>query len=77
MVPLSFFTGGFLLLFADTLTRAVLPVEVPIGVLPALLGGPTALTVGMVATFIAVSCIIAADTGAYFCGKAFGRTQVR
>ncbi len=40
MVPLSFFTGGFLLLFADTLTRAVLPVEVPIGVLTALLGGP-------------------------------------
>lgn len=47
------------------------------GHIPALLGGPTALTVGMVATFIAVSCIIAADTGAYFCGKAFGRTQVR
>ena len=44
--------------------------------IPALLGGPAALTVGMVATFIAVSCIIAADTGAYFCGKAFGRTQV-
>lgn len=40
LVPLSFFTGGFLLLFADTLTRAVLPVEVPIGVLTALLGGP-------------------------------------
>lgn len=45
--------------------------------IPAVLGGPTALTVGMVASFIAVSCIIAADTGAYFCGKAFGRTQVR
>jgi iron complex transport system permease protein len=29
-----------LLLVADTLTRAVLPVEVPIGVLTALLGGP-------------------------------------
>jgi len=40
LVPLSFFTGGLLLLFADTLTRAVLPVEVPIGVLTALLGGP-------------------------------------
>ena len=40
LIPLSFFTGGFLLLFADTLTRAVLPVEVPIGVLTALLGGP-------------------------------------
>ncbi|PRW05876.1 Phosphatidate cytidylyltransferase [Chlorella sorokiniana] len=44
--------------------------------IPALLGGPTALTVGMVATFITVCCIIAADTGAYFCGKAFGRTQL-
>ena len=31
---------GLLLLIADTLTRAVLPVEVPIGVLTALLGGP-------------------------------------
>ena len=40
LVPLSFFTGGLLLLVADTLTRAVLPVEVPIGVLTALLGGP-------------------------------------
>ena len=32
--------GGLLLLFADTLTRAVLPAEVPIGVLTALIGGP-------------------------------------
>lgn len=40
LIPLSFFTGGLLLLIADTLTRAVLPVEVPIGVLTALLGGP-------------------------------------
>ena len=40
LISLSFFTGGLLLLFADTLTRAVLPVEVPIGVLTALLGGP-------------------------------------
>ncbi|WP_028317176.1 FecCD family ABC transporter permease [Desulfobulbus elongatus] len=40
LIPLSFFIGGLLLLIADTLTRAVLPVEVPIGVLTALLGGP-------------------------------------
>jgi iron complex transport system permease protein len=40
LIPLAFFTGGLLLLIADTLTRAVLPVEVPIGVLTALLGGP-------------------------------------
>ena len=40
LIPLSFFAGGLLLLFADTLTRAVLPREIPIGVLTALLGGP-------------------------------------
>jgi CDP-diglyceride synthetase len=45
--------------------------------MPVLLGGPTHLTVGLIAAFVAVACIIAADTGAYFCGKAFGRTQVR
>ena len=30
----------------------------------------------MVATLTAVACIIAADTGAYFCGKSLGRTQL-
>jgi phosphatidate cytidylyltransferase len=45
--------------------------------IPPLLGGPTHLTVGLIAAFVAVACIIAADTGAYFCGKSFGRTQVR
>lgn len=40
LIPLCFFAGGILLLTADTLTRAVLPAEVPIGVLTALLGGP-------------------------------------
>ena len=40
LVPVSFFSGAMLLLAADTITRAVLPVEVPIGVLTALLGGP-------------------------------------
>ncbi len=37
---LSALAGGLLLLGADTVTRAVLPVEVPIGVLTALIGGP-------------------------------------
>ncbi len=37
---LSFPAGALLLLAADTLTRAVLPSEVPIGVLTALIGGP-------------------------------------
>jgi len=40
LIILSFLGGGLLLLFADTLTRAVLPSEVPIGVLTALIGGP-------------------------------------
>lgn len=31
---------------------------------------------GLVATFTAVACIIAADTGAYFFGKSIGRTQL-
>lgn len=44
--------------------------------LPAVLGGPSAVTVGLIATFTAVACIIAADTGAYFFGKAFGRTRL-
>jgi iron complex transport system permease protein len=40
LVPLSFLAGALLLMGADTLTRAVLPVEIPIGVLTALIGGP-------------------------------------
>ncbi|MCF8035765.1 MAG: iron ABC transporter permease [Desulfobacteraceae bacterium] len=40
LIPVSFFSGAILLLVADTVTRAVLPHELPIGVLTALLGGP-------------------------------------
>jgi len=40
LLPVSAMAGGILLLFADTITRAILPVEVPIGVLTALIGGP-------------------------------------
>lgn len=40
LVPASLLAGALLLLAADTLTRAVLPAEVPIGVLTALIGGP-------------------------------------
>jgi len=36
----SALAGGLLLLIADTITRAILPTEVPIGVLTALIGGP-------------------------------------
>jgi iron complex transport system permease protein len=40
LVPVSVLAGGILLLCADTITRAVLPSEIPIGVLTALIGGP-------------------------------------
>jgi len=40
LLPLSMIAGAFLLLLADTITRAVLPHEIPIGVLTALTGGP-------------------------------------
>lgn len=43
---------------------------------PALFGGPPAFTVGLAATFLAVAAVIAADTGAYFTGRALGRTQL-
>ena len=40
LLPASALTGSVLLLTADTVTRAVLPSEIPIGVLTALIGGP-------------------------------------
>ncbi len=40
LLPASALCGALLLLCADTLTRAILPVEIPIGVLTALVGGP-------------------------------------
>lgn len=40
LIPASCLAGAILLLAADTVSRAVLPREVPIGVLTALIGGP-------------------------------------
>ena len=40
LMPPSAIAGGILLLGADTITRTVLPTEIPIGVLTALIGGP-------------------------------------
>jgi iron complex transport system permease protein len=40
LLPACFFGGAMLLLFADTITRAILPSELPIGVLTSLIGGP-------------------------------------
>lgn len=39
LLPVSLLGGALLLLLADTVTRAILPHEVPIGVLTALIGG--------------------------------------
>ncbi|KAL4562838.1 hypothetical protein LXL04_026869 [Taraxacum kok-saghyz] len=43
---------------------------------PILLGGQTYWTVGLVATLISISSVIAADTFAFAGGKAFGRTPL-
>ncbi len=40
LLPASLLAGALLLLVADTVTRAILPGEIPIGVLTALIGGP-------------------------------------
>ncbi|MDA8161453.1 MAG: iron chelate uptake ABC transporter family permease subunit [Desulfobacteraceae bacterium] len=40
LLPASGLAGAILLLSADTITRAVLPREVPIGVITAIIGGP-------------------------------------
>lgn len=40
LIPISLLAGATLLLVADTVTRAVLPHEIPIGILTALTGGP-------------------------------------
>lgn len=40
LLPLTFLLGGELLLLADTGARALLNIEVPVGVLTTLLGGP-------------------------------------
>ncbi len=40
LLSASLLSGAILLLSADTITRAVLPREIPIGVLTALIGGP-------------------------------------
>ncbi|KAI8474650.1 MAG: cytidylyltransferase family-domain-containing protein [Monoraphidium minutum] len=53
-----------------------LSVPAPPPALPALEALLPPLSVGLVATFVTVACIIAADTGAYFVGKNLGRTKL-
>jgi len=45
LLPLSALGGALLLLSADTVVRAVLPGEIPVGVLTALLAGPVFLVI--------------------------------
>lgn len=40
LIPVAMLSGALLLLGADTITRAVLPHEIPIGIITALIGGP-------------------------------------
>ncbi len=40
LLPACFIAGALLLLLADTITRAFLPSELPIGILTSLIGGP-------------------------------------
>ncbi len=40
LIPACFLAGSILLLCADTITRALLPTELPIGILTSLIGGP-------------------------------------
>jgi len=40
LIPVTLLAGAILLLVADTIPRAILPTEIPIGVLTALIGGP-------------------------------------
>mmetsp|Transcript_21659 Transcript_21659/g.60197 ORF Transcript_21659/g.60197 Transcript_21659/m.60197 type:complete len:404 (-) Transcript_21659:566-1777(-) len=43
---------------------------------PSLLGGPTHISLGLVACFVAAVSIIAADVGAYLVGRTWGKTQL-
>jgi iron complex transport system permease protein len=40
LLPVSFNAGGILLMSCDTLARTIIPQEIPVGIITALLGGP-------------------------------------
>jgi iron complex transport system permease protein len=40
LFPISFNTGGILLMACDTVARTIIPQEIPVGIITALLGGP-------------------------------------
>ena len=47
LLPVSMLMGAALMLLIDTVSRAIAPVEIPPGVLTALLGGPVLLVLMM------------------------------
>lgn len=41
LIPISFFAGGILLVFADVVARTIIaPIEIPVGIVTAVIGGP-------------------------------------
>src|SRR6056297_630026 len=40
LIPLSFITGGALMVICDTIARSIIPQEIPVGIITAILGAP-------------------------------------
>jgi len=40
LVPISFITGGVLMVICDTIARSIIPQEIPVGIITAIFGGP-------------------------------------
>lgn len=70
------FYCGFLPSFWLKMRALTTPVEAVKWRALASVAGEKGISVGLAATFLSVICVIAADTGAYFGGKNFGRTQL-
>ena len=68
--------ASLLVLLLRTFPAACLAVSASAHAVQVLLGGLSQWTVGLIATFVAVACVIAADVGAFFVGKTVGRTPL-
>jgi len=40
LLPISFIVGGLLMVVCDTIARSIIPQEIPVGIITAILGGP-------------------------------------
>lgn len=40
LIPISFITGGALMVLCDTIARSIIPQEIPVGIITAIFGGP-------------------------------------